>query len=251
MSDTLTAQDVIERSQEVIERCLPHDEPRRVLDAGCGHHGYVTFGAQAHVVGIDISETSLANANHVHEKIVADLLTYPLEHSSFDAIVCWDVLEHLPTPEKALEKFADAVVSGGVIVLGMPNIWSLKGIVTKLTPHALHVWAYRHLLGSDNAGTEGNGPFRTFMRRSMSIPAVRRFAVKTGLKVEYLGLYETPMLASLLTTRRAQLLWNVVGRCVQVLTFNRIDAKQSDLVIILKKGTESVAVPQEYTPIVT
>src|SRR5439155_1728066 len=81
----------------------------------------------------------------VDEKILGDIQTYPLPND-LDAVVCWDVLEHLPEPDRALRNFFQAVKPGGVIVVKSPNTRSLKALVTKLTPLRFHTWYYRRLL---------------------------------------------------------------------------------------------------------
>lgn len=41
---------------------------------------------------------------------------------------------------------------GGQIVVAAPNPYSVKGFVTRYTPHWFHVWYYRHVLHRPQAG---------------------------------------------------------------------------------------------------
>lgn len=228
------------RAQKVIDQLLPADGPLRVLDAGCGIRGNINFDKRAHVVGIDVSQISLREARHVDEKILGDIQTYPLHSRSYNAIVCWDVLEHLPSPQQALERFADALLPGGVLVLALPNVLSLKGLVTKLTPQVFHVWIYRHLLGYRNAGVEGAPPFRVFMRLSITVHALLRFAAAHGLAVEHIELYETLMLRDLLKWRSARLAWALLGLVVQAISLGCVDPNRSDVVVVFRRVGEVV-----------
>ena len=47
---------------------------------------------------------------------------------------------------------------GGRAVLALPNILSLKGLVTRFTPWWFHVWVYRRVLGDASVGTDGIRP---------------------------------------------------------------------------------------------
>src|SRR3990167_7207197 len=162
-----------------------------VLDAGCGRDkAYVDFPG-AHITGIDIDADALALNHSLDIRIVGDIQTYPLPESAFDAIVCWDVLEHLPSPRAALENMTRALRPGGTLILGLPNVTSPKGLATKLTPHGFHVWFYRHVFHDQNAGRPGYGPYRTFLRWSIRPAGIRRFAEEHGLAVTKFELAES------------------------------------------------------------
>jgi SAM-dependent methyltransferase len=155
----------------------------RVLDAGCGRaRGYVDFPG-AHITGVDIDPVALSLNTGVDEKIVGDIQTYPLPADTFDAIVCWDVLEHVPHPELALENLARSLKPGGTLYLGLPKVTSPKGLATKFTPHRFHVWFYRHVFLAPNAGRPGYGPYPTHLHWSLRPAGLRRFAAAHELEV--------------------------------------------------------------------
>jgi|SRR5436190_6001200 len=153
----------------------------RVLDAGCGRGRQLALPEDAYIVGIDASSEALALNTSIDEAICGDIETYPLPRKSFDLILALDVLEHLRNPEVALASFARALAPGGRIFITMPNPLSGKGILTKLTPHRFHVWAYRHIVRFPYAGENGYGPFPTFLR--LSPRRLRLFAAKNGLEL--------------------------------------------------------------------
>jgi hypothetical protein len=63
-------------------------------------------------------------------------------------------------------------------------VWSVKGLMTKLTPHSFHVWVYQRLLGWTYAGKPGYGPFPTPMRLAMAPHTMKRLARDRGLHVD-------------------------------------------------------------------
>ena len=125
--------------QEEINKLLSGREQLTVLEAGCGSVSHINIPNTGVMTGIDISEKQLQRNEQLTEKIVGDLQTYPLGQRKYDVIVSWDVLEHLDKPQEALENLFGSVADKGIIILAAPNIFSIKGIVTKLLSHSLQV----------------------------------------------------------------------------------------------------------------
>src|ERR1700677_2020333 len=136
-------------------------KPLRVLDAGAGADLRLKLPPDAEITGIDISKDILTSNPALSERIIGDLQTYPLTADAFDVVVCWDVLEHLADPVSAVSNMSNALAKGGLLVIGGPNVWSTKGLLTKFTPHRFHVFVYRHLLHKPHAGEPGQAPFPT------------------------------------------------------------------------------------------
>lgn len=179
-----------DEAQVLIDAYKDRKPELRVLDAGCGSVNRFEFGPDARIVGIDVSQRQLDNKTDIHEKILGDIQTFPLEPGSFDFIVCWNVLEHVPWPHKALENFRQALAPGGMMILTLPNLLSVTGLVTRFTPLSFHIWFLRNVTGPTWAGTDHRGPFKTYMRISTTPPAIRRFVRKQGLKIRLERLYE-------------------------------------------------------------
>lgn len=167
-----------------------------VLDAGCGGGRAVLdeLPDGAHVVGIDASPDALERNVLVDEKILGDIQTYAFPPESFHAIVCWDVLEHLPHPERAFANMARALKPGGRMTIGVPNLVTPKALVTKFTPHWFHIWFYRHLFRFPDAGRPGHGPWPTHLRWAIRPNGLRKLAIANNLHVETLRLYEAESL---------------------------------------------------------
>jgi 2-polyprenyl-3-methyl-5-hydroxy-6-metoxy-1,4-benzoquinol methylase len=220
--------------QSFVDRTLDGREGVRVLEAGAGSATRTSFGADAYVVGIDLSQVQLDRHTGLDEKIVADIETHQFEPRSFDVVICWNVLEHMEHPDRALDQFRRAVRDDGIIILGLPNLMSVKGLVTKLTPHRFHVFVHRRVLGRPLAGVDGRGPFPTTLRRSISPTSLRRFAREQGLAVVYMSRYEALQQTEL--RRRMHLTgtpWRAVAAAMRAVTLNTVETERTDLIVVL------------------
>src|SRR4051812_13116266 len=88
----------------------------------------------------DIDPRQVERNDIAHETILGDLQTIELPAESFDLVICYNVIEHLPRLPEALERLARVVKRGGLIVIGAPVQMSLNGLAARFTPHAVHVW---------------------------------------------------------------------------------------------------------------
>jgi SAM-dependent methyltransferase len=184
----------------------------RVLDAGCGRgHVVLDLPPNAHIVGIDVSQLALERNAMLNEAIVGDLQTYPLETNSFDEIVCWDVLEHLPRPDRAFANLAQALKPGGVLTIGVPNLLSAKGLITKFTPLRFHAWVYRHVFRSfQHAGEPGYGPWKTYLRWTIRPRGLDRMAAESRLEVDSNTVYAAASLRTMMDRRMIRLACRIV-----------------------------------------
>lgn len=217
--------------QSLVDVLLYNRETIAVLEAGCGHRSYVRMPENAHIVGIDISESELRRNAGLHERIVGDIESYGLPYSAYDVIVCWWVLEHLSHPRRALDNFRRAIKDDGIIILAIPNVWSIKGLVTKCTPYWFHVWAYRKLRHISDAT-----PFPTFLRFSISPQSISRYALRHNLAILYASLYQSPEIATII--ERNGLLragWRAIRQAAAVLTFGKVDVALTEYIVVLTK----------------
>jgi SAM-dependent methyltransferase len=222
--------------QAKIDLALKGTSKVRILEAGCGSSSEVSFPADTHLVGIDISEKQLSRNHKLSEKIKGDLQTYDFPAQTFDAIVCWNVLEHLPHPEKALEKFSSSIKPGGIIILAVPNVLSVKGLITKFTPHSFHVWYYRHYYGTKLAGTEDHGPFPTFLRLAVSPESLKNFGLRNNFTVEHFDVFEYGFQkAYRQRSPFTNFMFYVLGFFGSIFTFGNLSTFKSDCMVLLKK----------------
>lgn len=221
--------------EEIVDTFVGSRKGITILEAGCGSMSRFNYRKDARMVGIDISKEQLDKNTLLHEKILGDLESYPLPESQYDIIVCWDVLEHLRHPKLALRNFSNAVNRGGVIVLASPNVLTLRGLLTKLTPHIVHILYYRYVVGLSDAGKPGNYPFMSYHRFAMSPPAIRKFARKHGLAVEVsrFNSWDHPEYRF----RAFTVVWGIMNKLVNAVTFGMIgtDDDQGFQIILRKK----------------
>lgn len=215
----------------------------RIFEAGGGSASCLPLSSFDHpkITVVDIDETQLRNNSYASDKILGDIQTYSFPPNSFDLVVCYNVIEHLDSPDKAITQFDDALAPGGLLVIAAPNPESLSGMVTRLTPHWFHVWFYRHILGDKNAGQPGAHPFPTVFHRVVSPNALREFCEKRGLEVIYFKQYEGVTYSRL---RERPLIGRLLAAATGVmnaLMLGRRDLRQGDYHVIFQKLGTSVA----------
>lgn len=104
---------------------------RNVLDIGCGNGWFelcsLARGVEA-ITGVDISETDLRTARtHVRDARasfhVGSAIALPFDNASFDTVVSWEVLEHIPkgTEPQMFQEVRRVLRPGGVFYLSTPQ----------------------------------------------------------------------------------------------------------------------------------
>lgn len=223
-------QEVFAALQRGLDGLLAHARPVRVLDAGCGHRLYVPIADERYVVGIDIEPAQLRD--DLDEAIVGDLQTYDLGRDRFDAVICWNVLEHVADPPLVLRKFTDALSPGGVVILALPHVGSVKGLVTKYSPQWFHDWVWTHLLGAGPS----HEAFPTVLSASLTPRRLTQFARAAGLSVEFLAEYEAwPQKRIRRKLRLQGRAFEALIALVRALSFGRITIAATDVVFVMRK----------------
>lgn len=141
--------------------------PPEVLEAGCGRFRHFDYPDDAVVAGLDISREQLDLNDHVQERFLGDVQTWTTERQ-WDATVSMYVLEHLDDPARTVRNMLDWTRPGGLVVIGVPNLWSLRGLVTKLTPFWFHELVYRLVYRTPVS------PFPTTLKRDGAPGSLRR-----------------------------------------------------------------------------
>ncbi len=236
----------IKELQKHLDREFAQRPPPVILEAGCGSGSNVTFPDGSYVVGIDISDEELSKNSIVDEKIVGDIQEYPLEAGRYDVIVCWDVLEHVEAPPKAMLNFVRALKDDGLLLLAFPNVNSLKGMVAKLTPHAFHTFVYRLIYG-ERYGQPGLITFPTYLKRSIAPARVERFAEQHRLQTVFSAEYESGVQRRFrnkfhLTEWRFKILETLTSVC----SFGTLSVANSDCIFLFRKPAIAQA---EETPV--
>jgi SAM-dependent methyltransferase len=95
----------------------------RILDVACGT-GYGT--AMLHAVGVDLSLEALHYARrHPASYVAADAARLPFRRS-FDSVVSFETIEHVPDPGRFVGECARVLKPGGTFIVSTPNreLWS-------------------------------------------------------------------------------------------------------------------------------
>lgn len=112
--------------KQVLGELLPAE---RLLDAGAGECQYRNYCSHLNYVSQDIAiydgkgdgaGLQIGSWDTSHIEIVSDITSIPEPAESFDAILCTEVLEHLPEPTLALKEFARLLRPGGTLIITAP-----------------------------------------------------------------------------------------------------------------------------------
>lgn len=227
--------DILDSIRKKLNELLPEHRPIRVLEAGGGSCMHIGFDRGKYVTTLDISQEQLDRNSYADEKVLGDLESWS-DPKHYDLIVCWNVLEHLANPARAMRNMMNALDGGGLLVVGCPNLYSIKGMVTKLTPHRFHVWYYREIKGGVHAGKPGYAPFRTFLKPESSFRSIVRMAAAGGFDLQVARCYQGPETEDL--KRKSPLLhgmYQVVGTLASAMTLGWFQAKASDWAVVMRK----------------
>jgi ubiquinone/menaquinone biosynthesis C-methylase UbiE len=169
----------------------------RSLDFGCGGGGltYRLAEVSREAVGIDLDDAKLEFARRQADRLGAtnaDFVCYdgkalPFADESFDSILCVDVIEHLPNPERFVTEFVRVLKPGGKLLLSFGPPW--------LHAHGKHMWGklpgwWTHLLFPRPTVMRVSGfPAQTTWEEiglhRLSVGTFRRIMKQSGLTFEH------------------------------------------------------------------
>jgi 2-polyprenyl-3-methyl-5-hydroxy-6-metoxy-1,4-benzoquinol methylase len=101
---------------------------RRVLDLGCGT-GYGAFElapTALSVTGLDLAHDAVEYARTNYSRrnlrwLQSSCTTLPLREASFDLVIAFEVIEHLPDWERLIEEARRVLAPGGQFIVSTPN----------------------------------------------------------------------------------------------------------------------------------
>lgn len=209
-----------------------------LLEAGCGSTSRLTLPENFRLAGIDISQKQLDRNEAIEERICGDIQTYPLTREKYSLCICWDVLEHLENPQLALQNMMGAIRGDGVLILAMPNLQSLKGLVTKFSPHWFHVWYYRTILGIADAGKNDTAPFKTYIKPETRPNDVVAALEKNGFAVERLIFRDAMVYRLKLSHKWLWYVYAALAKGLAAVTLGNYGGLcNSDYIVIARKKT--------------
>lgn len=120
----------VEVKDEWIKKKLQSIEPgKKILDAGAGELKWKSYCKHLEYTSQDFAQydgknndvgLQSENWNYHDIDIVSDITEIPVPDQTFDAVLCTEVLEHVPNPNKALEELVRITKRGGVLILTAP-----------------------------------------------------------------------------------------------------------------------------------
>ncbi len=209
-----------------------------IYEAGGGSTSFLPLSVlgRAHVTVVDIDKDQIRNNDYAQETILGDIQSYRFAPETFNLVICYNVIEHLPDVEAALLGFCESLKQGGLILIGAPNPESLSGVVTKYSPHWFHVWFYRHVRGDRHAGEPGQAPFPTFFHPLVSLARLEAFAKAHGLQVIYKREYESPRFPEMRARKPALAgLLDAFAVVANLFLAGKADIRRGDYHVILRK----------------
>jgi len=138
VSSITVIQHVVPEDQEAAIRELQRvlKPGGRMLEVGCGTGQFLEEALRSghwEVTGVEPSERAASyTREHLKIQVIQDLFSNTdLPESSFDAVIFWNVFEHLYHPIADLRKAQRLLKPGGWVVIGLPNIESWEHFVFK------------------------------------------------------------------------------------------------------------------------
>ena len=160
--------------------------PLSILEAGCGQRWTIDLSdIEYTLTGVDVDPVALemrkTKTRDLDVAILGDLNSVELPRESFDVVYSCFVLEHVQRADVALENFVRWLKPGGLLILRLPERSTARGFLARILPHAVHVFFYRHILGSKTAGQPGHAPYPTYYHPVIGRKRLCRFLGRLGV----------------------------------------------------------------------
>jgi 2-polyprenyl-3-methyl-5-hydroxy-6-metoxy-1,4-benzoquinol methylase len=116
------------RQRELLKTLAGHARGRKLLDVGCGE-GQLLRTAKDEgwdPVGVDLSETAIRLCQqHGVSASKTDFFDSSLDSQRFDSIIMSELIEHVPSPARFLQRAEELLEEDGILYLTTPNFDSL------------------------------------------------------------------------------------------------------------------------------
>jgi SAM-dependent methyltransferase len=192
----------------LLDASIPGDA--RIVEIGCGTGQMSLYLARADrtVVGCDLSRGALSLGASAARRwgvdkvrfVECDLTNLPLREGAFDVVYCSGVLHHTPDPRGSFRAIAKAVRPGGMVVIGLYNLYAriplrLRRVVARLTNYR---WIpFDPVLRERNAEPARReawlrDQYRHPEEHSHSVAEVRKWFAENG--IDYVSTYPSTLI---------------------------------------------------------
>lgn len=122
---------ILERRHRLVQEHLPATGGS-LVDFGCGNGAQTIFfaGGFETIIGLDVNRDSIAEFESRFDGldcevrgIAYDGLVVPLESSSVDCAMSFEVLEHVQDESQSLSELFRILKPGGTLAMSVPNRW--------------------------------------------------------------------------------------------------------------------------------
>jgi SAM-dependent methyltransferase len=210
-----------------------------VLEAGGGSFSHFALPPTALPVALDIDLGQLRRNQTGSLLVQADLQKLPIRPGSCAMVVCFNVVEHMPRPDLALDQMVDALRPGGLLLLGFPERSSLKGWITRLTPIGVHRWFYRRVVQKSDRGGAHFDAFETLFHPLVSQSAMasrlRQLGCELVENLAYDGAKEYGLTVGSLRRRMVGAPYYLACATLRALSLWRWRPELSDVLMLVRK----------------
>lgn len=155
-----------------------------ILDAGAGECQYKHLCEHLHYTAQDFAQYDGVGDNlglqtstwdNTKIDIISDIAEIPVESNSFDSILCTEVFEHIPYPDRALKEFYRILTPGGKLILTAPFA-SIAHFSPYFFATGFSQYFYRKILaeiGFNNINISFNGNYFAYIKQELErLPSI-------------------------------------------------------------------------------
>ncbi len=129
---------------EAVRRLNASPQINTLLEIGCGAGFFLEKVAGCYdTLGIDINEDAVRICREKNLNVVAARLE--TIGRQFDAVVAFDLLEHIPDPKAFLQHVYEALTPGGAVIFSVPNpdgyLEEFDHLLLDMPPHHATQWS--------------------------------------------------------------------------------------------------------------
>lgn len=103
---------------------LSHNINGRLIDFGCGRKPYENLFQVGEYIGVDIEVSGHSSSVPSKVDVYYDGKVLPFENSTFDSMICFEVLEHVFNPDEIILELNRVLKKEGKLLMSVPFCWN-------------------------------------------------------------------------------------------------------------------------------